>query len=148
MIRFKSQLNRDRRTIGATAYELAPNSGDRAEWVSPLVGRFLLKNVTNDIGQKSKPLKPPYYYLLAGLRMNPETKQYPFKYTVFTGSGLIAGIVRSSVENGADNISNIRSAFDFQVNNDLVAPGDDDYNDLVRHLLLGEKDVILAPTVV
>lgn len=137
-------LAHKRRQISKLASELVPAAGCRIEWVSPLVGRFALKNITNEIVPARNKFRPPYFELNAVFTGDTETGQYPASRTTITGSGLIAGVLHGSIDMYMANWDEVDCSMRFQLDNRLTAPTRDDYDELARYLRLGIMDNVVV----
>lgn len=125
-----------RRFIGHTSLELAPNVGDRLSWVSPLLGRFLLENLA------SQATRQPTFKLVAGLRLDPELGGYPISHILYFGSGRIAGVLRNTYIPDESDLVSARESLEFQIENGLIAPSAEDYNNLEAYLKHAKLDAV------
>jgi hypothetical protein len=137
----KVAINQQHEFIAQSAQELVPKIGDKASWVSPLLGRFTLLNL--DI-KKSKVVKPPYYELRAGLRVNPSIDRFPLELYMFNGTGLVLGVVHNLAHAQFTNeaAEEFVSATNFQIDNGLTAPNQEDYDKLGLYLKNGKMDKV------
>ncbi len=139
MFKRKRAINPQQEFIAHSANELVPNIGERVNWVSPLLGKFTLLNV---VLPKSKNISPPYYELRAGLRILPELQRFPLELYMFHGSGTILGIVRNLAHEkfSDESAKEFSENTDFQINNGLTAPNQEDYDNLELYLKNGKMD--------
>lgn len=136
-------MDSQRRFIAQSAYELAPKTGDKVGWLSPLVGRFTLLNIDN-IRKRNFDVEAPYFELRAGLRIDPEINRIPFELYMFHSGGDILGIIRNLAQTriSAESSSEFISSTNFQLENGLIGAGQEDYDKLELYLKNGKLDAL------
>ena len=143
MFKRRRAVNPKQEFIAQTSLDLAPNAGDRAIWVSPLLGSFALFQLPFDVD--SKIFRPPYFELIAAGRVEEETQEFPEYHYFYDGSGKIFGVSHLYTPfRGRDKDSEQKalSEIDFQLENGLTFPNEQDYNNVELYLKNGKMDKV------
>lgn len=115
--------------IGQLSGDITPKVGDRVEWLSPMLGRFALKNLQLESTQ----VKGPFFELNAVRRMDPETQTYPTKRFIFTGRGKLLGVLRARISE-SDWEEDVKDSMEFQLRHGLTFPVEGEELELLEYL--------------
>jgi hypothetical protein len=130
----RSPLELDQTTIADQAEYLTAAAGDKLYWASLTIGRVSLKTV-----ETVSRVTGVYELNHIGL-LDTETETYPAARYVFDKGGLILGVINSRINHDDSNNQEVKDAMKFQAENGLFAPGEEDYEQLVRILQSGTTD--------
>lgn len=143
MFRRRRAINPKQEFIAQTSLDLVPNAGDRATWVSPLLGSFALLQLQIDVD--SKFFKPPYFELIAAGRVELETQEFPEYHYFYDGRGRIFGVSHLYTPyngRGKDGEQKVLFEIDFQLENGLTFPNEQDYSNVELYLKNGIMDKV------
>ena len=142
-----------RREIAESATKLVPRPDDELMWNSPMVGHFILENITHVLIMRDLTsvhthapckslMRSPYFRLSAMLIRDTETDLRTVSQTSFSNAGYVFGVTNHVIDTSEVDKLEIRKSISFQVENGLTDPGPDDYTNLLGYLRLAKLDAI------
>lgn len=130
----RSPLDPHRTAIADKAKFLTEAAGGSLYWASLTLGRATLKKVEPVAG-----VVGVYELNHIGL-LDPDTDTHHANRYIFDEKGVILGVFSSQIDRGSSNMKKVEESMRFQEENELLAPGEDDYERLTRILQSGTTD--------
>jgi len=110
------------KSIAKLSERFGLNDGDEIRWNSPEAIHSLVRQGHEDVGT---------YYELTTVHRLTSTFAFPASKFVYLEDGTVCGVIRTEIDPIEENYDEVKSAADFQIDNGLFAPNEQEKQELV-----------------